>query len=178
MPIAAVKGDAGDDGPNVISASTETVFNGLIKGNGTYAGQAAAGTDYQAPTQTLTAEATLSDSDTIPVYIASSSVHKKTTWSNIKEKLKTYFDTIYGGSPAFGSSTTNSTTGRSVTHTFGSIAAAAYCVTITPTLTAAPTTGTAGSLGEVYVVKNADGTFTVYNTGISGIAFDWQAAEV
>ncbi len=99
-------------------------------------------------------------------------------WNDIKAALKSYFDTIYTGSTVSGSSTTNSATGRLITHTFGNITTNAYRVTITPTMTAVPTTGTTGGLGEVYVVKNADGTFTVYNTGIAGIAFDWQATKV
>lgn len=125
-----------------------------------------------------TAYTDIDDADYVPMYDTSAITQKKSLWSNIKSVLKTYFDTLYLTKPASGSSTTNSTTGRSITHTYGSIAANTYTVSITPTLTSAPTTGTAGSLGEIYVVKNADGTFTVYNTGDASIAFDWIAIKV
>lgn len=49
----------------------------------------------QDKTNSLTTEATLADADTFPFYDASASAHRKTTWSNIKAKLKTYLDTLY-----------------------------------------------------------------------------------
>ncbi len=116
---------------------------------------------------------TIDDADCIPIYDTSAAAQKKSTWNNIKAVLKTHFDTLYTGLQVSGASTTNSTTGRTITHTLGGIAATAYRVVITPSLTAAPTPSTAGGLGEIYVVKNADGTFTVYNTGVAGMAFDW-----
>ena len=79
---------------------------------------------------------------------------------------------------AAGSSTTNATTGRVITHTFGSIAATNYRVAITPTISSAPTTSNTGNLGEIYVLKGADGTFTVYNTGAAAITFDWVAFTI
>lgn len=47
------------------------------------------GTDIQAPTDTLTAETTLSDTDTVPFYDASATAHRKSTWSNIIAKIRT-----------------------------------------------------------------------------------------
>ena len=41
------------------------------------------------------AETTLADSDKFPFYDASASAKRNSTWSNIKSKLKTYFDTLY-----------------------------------------------------------------------------------
>ena len=43
-----------------------------------------------------TTEATLADDDKIPFYDTSASAKRNSTWSNIKAKLKTYFDTLYG----------------------------------------------------------------------------------
>lgn len=48
-----------------------------------------AGTDYQSATQVLTAETTLSDTDTVPFYDASATAHRKSTWSNIVAKIRT-----------------------------------------------------------------------------------------
>lgn len=42
-----------------------------------------------------TAETALADADTIPFYDNSASAKRKSTWSNIKSVLKTYFDTLY-----------------------------------------------------------------------------------
>lgn len=42
-----------------------------------------------------TAETALADGDYIPFYDASASAKRKTLWSNIKAKLKSYFDSIY-----------------------------------------------------------------------------------
>ena len=44
---------------------------------------------------TDTAETTIADADTIPFYDDSDSSKKKSTWQNIKSKLKAYFDTLY-----------------------------------------------------------------------------------
>ncbi len=42
-----------------------------------------------------TAETTLDDADYIPFYDTSATARKKSLWSNIKSKLKTYFDRFY-----------------------------------------------------------------------------------
>lgn len=44
---------------------------------------------------TDTAETTIDDADYFPFYDSSASGKRKTLWSNIKAKLKTYFDTLY-----------------------------------------------------------------------------------
>ena len=42
-----------------------------------------------------TAETAIDDADTIPFYDTSATSKRKSTWSNIKSVLKTYFDTLY-----------------------------------------------------------------------------------
>ena len=54
-----------------------------------------AGTDFQAPTQTLTAETTLSDTDTVPFYDASATAHRKSTWANIVATITALFRSIF-----------------------------------------------------------------------------------
>lgn len=49
---------------------------------------------YQEQTQNLTASENISDTDVLPFY-SDTELHKKTTWSNIKSKLKGYLDNIY-----------------------------------------------------------------------------------
>jgi hypothetical protein len=51
--------------------------------------------DKQDATQNLSTDTTLVDADTFPFYKASTMVNRKSTWSNIKAKLKAYFDTLY-----------------------------------------------------------------------------------
>ena len=48
----------------------------------------------------LTTEEAIADADELPFYDASAAAQRKTVWSNIKEKLKTYFDTLYVGAAA------------------------------------------------------------------------------
>lgn len=43
------QGAKGDTGPNILSTSTATALNGMIKGNGSKVAVATAGTDYQSP---------------------------------------------------------------------------------------------------------------------------------
>ena len=52
-------------------------------------------TAYQVPTNSLTAETALADEDYMPFYDTSAAGHRKTLWSNVKSRLKTYFDTLY-----------------------------------------------------------------------------------
>lgn len=49
----------------------------------------------QQATENLTASTVLDDADYIPYYDTDQAANKKTLWSNIKAKLKTYFDTLY-----------------------------------------------------------------------------------
>lgn len=66
----------------------------------------------QDKTNNLTAEAALADGDYFPFYDTSASAHRKTLWSNIKAKLKAYFDTVYALIPLKGESDpTTSTAG-------------------------------------------------------------------
>lgn len=51
--------------------------------------------DKQDATQNLSTDTVLNDADYIPYYDTSITTNKKTLWSNIKAKLKTYFDTLY-----------------------------------------------------------------------------------
>ncbi|MPM02101.1 hypothetical protein SDC9_48346 [bioreactor metagenome] len=77
-------------------AQAKVMVSGLLKGDGAGGVSAAdGGTDYQAPTNSLTAETALDDADYVPFYDTSATGHRKTLWSNIKSVLKTYFDTVY-----------------------------------------------------------------------------------
>lgn len=84
---------------NILSKIRTEMFgtaNGLLKANGSGSiSVATAGSDYQKATNGLTAEATLADDDTFPFYDKSAAADRKTTWTNVKAKLKTYFDTLY-----------------------------------------------------------------------------------
>ena len=62
-----------------------------------------------------TTEANLADADTVPFYDDSASGKRKSTWANIKAKLKAYFDTIYS-TLTIG---TTSTTAAAGNHTHG-----------------------------------------------------------
>jgi len=87
------------------------------------------------------------------------------SWSTIYTSDTAIPNTITkGGSGSFCSS---SGTGTSITHGFGSVATSAYFVSVTPTETGG------GNIGEIYVTKNADGTFKVFNTGSATTTFDW-----
>lgn len=49
----------------------------------------------QDKTNSLATETAIEDADSFPFYDASASAHKRSLWSNIKAKLKAYFDTFY-----------------------------------------------------------------------------------
>ena len=92
-------------------------------------------------------------------------------WDELYSKLNPppVVASVKGGNSTFTGSTV---TGRTITHTFGNIAASAYSVSITPTEEGS------GNLGEWYVTKGVLGTFTVYNTGTATTAFDWMAVKI
>ena len=46
-------------------------------------------------------ESTLANDDYVPFYDTSATAKKKSTWNNIKSKLKTYFDTLYPSKTTF-----------------------------------------------------------------------------
>lgn len=52
-------------------------------------------TSRQQETSSLAAETALDDGDYLPFYDASAAGHRKTLWSNVKSRLKTYFDSLY-----------------------------------------------------------------------------------
>ena len=55
------------------------------------------------------AETDLQDADYVPFYDTSASGKRKTLWSNVKAKLKSYFDQFYGGAFSEIQLTVNST---------------------------------------------------------------------
>lgn len=71
------------DGAQADWNETNTLLKSFIKN------KPVVGTDIQDATQNLTAETTLSDTDTVPFYDASATAHRKTTWSNIVAKIRT-----------------------------------------------------------------------------------------
>lgn len=85
-----------------VSGATSGNFAGLDS-NGNLTDSGHKHSDYLTSHQSLaacyqtgdTAETTLSDSDKFPFYDASASGKRQSTWSNIKSKLKSYFDGYY-----------------------------------------------------------------------------------
>lgn len=57
-------------------------------------------------------ESTIANDDYIPFYDTSATAKKKSTWSNIKSKLKAYFDTLY---PSVGGHTIEDSEGTALT---------------------------------------------------------------
>lgn len=79
------------------------------------------GTDFQGATQSLIAETTLADDDTVPFYDLSETAHRKSTWANIVSKIRTaFFGTSSGLLKANGSgvisAATENTDYAAVTH--------------------------------------------------------------
>lgn len=125
-----------------------------------------AGTDYQSPTQTLTAETTLASADTIPFYDASATAHRKTTWANLVQKI---FGSITGLIKADGagniSAAVANTDYAAATHASRHAAGAADAVSLTSIATAgvdytSPTTISMINGGGVFTggVVTAQGT--------------------
>ena len=77
-----------------VASATANNFAGLDT-NGNLKDSGKKATDFQVPTNSLTAETGIVDGDYFPFYDASASAHRKTAWSNLKAVLKTYFDTVY-----------------------------------------------------------------------------------
>ena len=69
-------------------------------------------TDANAYHTSDTAETTLSDDDKIPFYDDSASAKRSSTWSNIKAKLKSYFDGIYAAITAIGTNESGTTASK------------------------------------------------------------------
>ena len=77
-------------------SDTDTQESDVAEGKVFYKGSGArsVGTgNYYSPSDT--AETTIDDADYFPFYDSSATAKRKTLWSNIKAKLKTYFDTLY-----------------------------------------------------------------------------------
>jgi hypothetical protein len=121
----------------------------------------------------LTAHTTLIDTDVLPVVDITAGATKKTTWSNIKSVLKTYFDTLYA--PVLGANdnyvtdaektvignTSGANTGDNATNTqYSGLAASKAEV--------------AGSTGQVFSVSslevgNADTTVSRSGAGVIAV---------
>ena len=97
-----------------------------------------------------TAETDLQDGDYIPFYDASASAKRKTLWSNIKAKLKSYFDTLYTGNKGTVTSVGSGMglTGGPIT-TSGSLSLATSGVTAGTKGATANVTGTEGTTIKV-----------------------------
>ena len=134
-----------------------------------------------------TALTAIADADTLPVYDADEfnidSRQKKSTWSNIKSVLKTYFDTLY---PALAHKTRHATGGADAltaadigaqasigaasgilkANGSGVISAAtagtdyAAAITVTPSTSTTPTISTAAT-GTIYTFSNALTSLTI-----------------
>lgn len=127
-----------------------------------------------------TAFTDIADGDYIPVYDTSETTKKKSLWSNIKDKLKAYFDTLYdlnkSDIPFYATSSTGaSTTAKTATvsrGTFTLVAGAKVTVKFTYTNTASAPTLNVGSTGAKNIKYiDSDGTVTTPTTW-------WGAGEV
>ena len=85
----ATSGAAGTHG--LVPAPAQGDQDKVLTGGGTWADME----DSKAYHTDDTAETTLDDADYVPFYDTSATAKRKSLWSNIKAKLKTYFDGIY-----------------------------------------------------------------------------------
>lgn len=105
VPIPALSGSKLDVESTLYGINTElgkkadkvtSATNGHLAGldsNGNLTDSGIGADDVYVTTDT--AEITIDDADYFPFYDTSATTKKKTLWSNIKEKLKNYFDSIY-----------------------------------------------------------------------------------
>ena len=101
------------------TAQTSNTYDEYINTTGTSAGWEKIGDtaiDLSGYYKTSdTAETDLADGDYVPFYDTSATAKKKTLWSNIKAKLKAYFDGIYVTSSGTVAKANQLTTARSIT---------------------------------------------------------------
>lgn len=122
--------------------------SGLLKGDGSGGVSAGvSGTDYQAPTQDLTEETEIVDTDMVPMYDTSATSGKKILFSNIKGALKTFFDGVYQAASSALQLGSDSTTAHRGDH-----GASAYAHSLV--VTGNPHDVTAEEVGATHVYKS------------------------
>ena len=163
--------DADIDAVNGIASITKTGTSGLVdtytitftNGNTMeYTVTNGSGNDIDAYHINSTTESDLADADTMPFYDSSASAAKNSTWSNIKAKLKAYFDTLYASVSSGGKwigPVTVASNGASVTFTDSSILS-----TSTLELFSQNSSNNAVPYTNVSIVSGTSATFTFYTT--------------